>query len=60
MRSLIFSSIGLILPAALSTRLYSASNGNEYQKIFVGVKRGRRVRQLTAVCEPIVYTMRAP
>jgi hypothetical protein len=28
-------------------RVYSASNSNEYQKIFLGVKRSRRVRLTT-------------
>jgi hypothetical protein len=49
MRSLIFS-IYLILPNYLihyRTGVYSASNRNYYQNIFLGVKRVRRVR-LTA------------
>jgi hypothetical protein len=31
-------SIYLILPAALGSGVYSVSNRNEYQKIFLGVK----------------------
>jgi hypothetical protein len=42
-----FFSIYLILPAVLGSGVYSASNRNEYQKIFLGVKRGRRVRLTT-------------
>jgi hypothetical protein len=45
-------SIYLILPAALGPGLYSASNGNEYQKqennVFGGVERGRCVRLTTS------------
>jgi hypothetical protein len=36
--------IYLILPAALDPVVYSASNRNEYRKIFLGIKRGLRVR----------------
>jgi hypothetical protein len=43
-RLLIFFKIYLILLAALGPGVYSASNRNEYQKIFLGVKRGRRLR----------------
>jgi hypothetical protein len=55
-KSMIFSSIYLILPAALGPRVYSAFNGNEYQKqtniLFLGSKE-RQVRSAdnnTAVC----------
>jgi hypothetical protein len=41
------SSFDLILPAALWYVVYSASNRKEYQKIFLGVKRGRSVRLIT-------------
>jgi hypothetical protein len=45
-RSLVFS-IYLILSTALGPGVYSASNRNEYQKIFLGVKGGWRVRLTT-------------
>jgi hypothetical protein len=57
-----FFSIYLIPPAALGPKVYSASNRIEYQKqkiMFLG-SRARPVRKadnLTAICEPIVYTM---
>jgi hypothetical protein len=40
----LFFSIHLILPAALDPVVYSASERNAYQKIFLGVKRGWRIR----------------
>jgi hypothetical protein len=40
-------SIYLILPAALWPGIYSASNRNEHQESFWGVKGGRRVRLTT-------------
>jgi hypothetical protein len=45
-----FSSIYLILPAALGPGVHSASNRNEYQgkNKFWGVERGRRVRLTTS------------
>jgi hypothetical protein len=43
MRSLIFS-VYLILPATPWPGVYSASNRNGYQKIFLGLKRGWRIR----------------
>jgi hypothetical protein len=36
--NLIFSPTDLILPAALQPEVYSASNRNEYQKMFLGSK----------------------
>jgi hypothetical protein len=36
--------------------IYSAFNGNEYQKIFLGAIHGRR-ETLTTICESIVYEM---
>jgi hypothetical protein len=42
-----FSSIYLIFPAALGPGVDSASNRNEYQKMFLGVKRGLRVKLTT-------------
>jgi hypothetical protein len=59
-------SMYLILPAALCPWVYSASNENEYQKIFGEVGGGvyravaHRADNLTAICEPIVYTMWDP
>jgi hypothetical protein len=50
----------LILPAALGPGVYSASNGNEYQKHKNNnvsgefTWPGRRAHNLTAICEPIV------
>jgi hypothetical protein len=38
----------LILPAALRPWIDSASNRNEFQKIFLGIKRSRRVRLTTS------------
>jgi hypothetical protein len=58
------SSIYLNLPAALGLGVYSATNRNEYQK--QGEKKGGRARpackadNLTAICEPIIYTMWDP
>jgi hypothetical protein len=43
-----FFSIYLIFPAALGPGADSASNRNECQKIFLGVKGGRRVRLTTS------------
>jgi hypothetical protein len=43
-----FFSIYLILPAALGPGVDPASNRNEYQKMFLGLKRGRRVRLTTS------------
>jgi hypothetical protein len=40
--------INLIFPAALGLGVHSASIRNEYQKIFLGVKRGRGVRMTTS------------
>jgi hypothetical protein len=40
-------SIYLILPASQGPGVYSASNRNEYQKIFLGVKSGWHVRLTT-------------
>jgi hypothetical protein len=40
--------------------VYAASNRNEYQKIFLGTKRGRSARATTATCEPIVWTLWDP
>jgi hypothetical protein len=60
-----FFFIYIILPAALGPGVHSASNRNEYQKIkikFLG-NRARPVRKadnLTAICEPTVYTMWDP
>jgi hypothetical protein len=42
-----FFSIYLILPAALGPEVDSASNRNEYQKMFLGLKRGRGVKLTT-------------
>jgi hypothetical protein len=58
-------SIYLTLLAALGAGIYSASNRNEYQKqkIMFLRSRARPVRKadnLTAICEPIVYTMWDP
>jgi hypothetical protein len=56
-------SIYLILPAPLYHGVYSASNRNECHKQKKKVSGGNRVRparkahNLTAICEPIVYTM---
>jgi hypothetical protein len=56
---------GQSLPAALGPGVYSASNRNEYQRhkrCFWGVERRpvRRTDNLTAICEPPVYTMWDP
>jgi hypothetical protein len=40
--------IYLILPVALSPGVHSASSRNEYQKLFLGIKRGRFVRLTTS------------
>jgi hypothetical protein len=58
-------SIYLILLAALGSGVYSASNRNEYnmQKIMFLGSRARPVRRtdnITAICEPIDYTMWDP
>jgi hypothetical protein len=49
-------SIYLILPAALGPEVYSASNGNEYQKIFWEGKERQELKtnDLTAICETTV------
>jgi hypothetical protein len=51
-----FFSIYLTLPAALDPGVYSVSDRNEYHNIFLGEKRGRRVRadNFTAICEPSI------
>jgi hypothetical protein len=49
MRSLIIFSIYLILPTALRPEVDPISNRNEYRKIFLRVKRGRRVRLVTSL-----------
>jgi hypothetical protein len=57
-----FSSMYLILPATLDSEVYSASNRNENQKIFLR-SRARPVlksNNFTAICEPIVWTMWDP
>jgi hypothetical protein len=60
MRSTIFFSIYLILPAALGTGVYTASNINVYQKeknnVFLGTRAWsmHRADNLTAICGPIV------
>jgi hypothetical protein len=56
-----FFSIYLSLAAVLGPGVYSASNRNEYQKQkkVCEVERGRYVG-LTAICEPIVWTMWDP
>jgi hypothetical protein len=43
-----FSPIYLNLPASLGPRTYTASNRNEYQNIFVGVKHGWPLRLATS------------
>jgi hypothetical protein len=54
----------LILPSALGPGVYLASNRNEYQKQKMSLEsRARPVRMadnLTAICEPTVYTMWDP
>jgi hypothetical protein len=42
-----FFSSYLILAAALGPGIYSSSNGNEHERIILGVKRGRGVRLVT-------------
>jgi hypothetical protein len=47
----------LIFPAALSLGIYSASNRDEKQGIFlrgVNARPARKADNLTAICEPIV------
>jgi hypothetical protein len=39
-----FFSIYLFLPAHYGPGVYSSSNRNEYQKMFLGLKRGLRIR----------------
>jgi hypothetical protein len=55
MKPLIFS-IYLLLPTRNMARVYSASNTNEYQKIFLGDKArpARDAENLTAIFEPNV------
>jgi hypothetical protein len=60
--SKLFLSIFLVLPAALSHRVYSASNRNEYQRqkqIFLKSRAGpvREADSFTTICEPIVYAL---
>jgi hypothetical protein len=45
----------LILPTALGRKVYSVSNRNEYQKMFLGrrVRPTRKAHNLTAICELI-------
>jgi hypothetical protein len=52
-------SIYLILPAALGPGVDTASNGNEYQKMFLGNTGlpAPKADNLTAICEPIVSIM---
>jgi hypothetical protein len=38
----------LIFPATLGPGVYSATNRNEYREFGLGIKRGRRVRLITA------------
>jgi hypothetical protein len=54
MRSLKFFSIYLILPAALGSLVYSASNKKEYlrQKVFLG-NGTRRVREADNLAPPV-------
>jgi hypothetical protein len=48
-------SVHLILPAAIGSRVCSASNRNEYQKISWGKARPAcKVNNLIAICEQIV------
>jgi hypothetical protein len=42
-----YFSMYLILPAALGPGVYSASNRNKFQKVYLGVKHGRHVRLTT-------------
>jgi hypothetical protein len=42
-----FVSISLIIPATHGTKVYSASNKNEYQKIFQGLKCGQHIQLTT-------------
>jgi hypothetical protein len=58
MRLLHFFLIYLILPAALSSGVYSVSNTNEYQKqkkkfLESKVRPAHNADNLTAICEPI-------
>jgi hypothetical protein len=46
--------ICVILPAALGPGVYSTSNRNQYQKIFLEVNHGRHVRLTTAIHNPVV------
>jgi hypothetical protein len=55
----VFFSVYLILAAALSPGVYSASNKNEYQKqktMFMGSRTqpARKADNITAIYEPIV------
>jgi hypothetical protein len=54
-----FFSIYLILPAALGSGVYAASNRNEYQKqkkmfLWSRSRPALKADNLTAICEPIV------
>jgi hypothetical protein len=56
-------SIDLIFPASIGPGVYSVFKRNEYQKQekknFLGSTawQARKADNLTAICEPIVYTM---
>jgi hypothetical protein len=51
-----FFSVDLILPTALGLGVYSASNRNEYQKMFLASKArpARKSDNLIAICKPTV------
>jgi hypothetical protein len=55
---LIFFSIYPILPAAIGPGIYSASNSNEYQKVFTGskVRLARKADNLNAFYKTIIWT----
>jgi hypothetical protein len=62
---MIFFSIYFILPAALGPGVYSSYNRNEHQKQTNNVSGSNmwpvlRADNLTATCEPIVYTVWGP
>jgi hypothetical protein len=58
-RWLLPPSISLILPSALGPGVHSAYNRNEQDNTVSGTKAWlvRRADNLTAICEPIVYTI---